>query len=235
MLSIIIPTLNEEKYLPKLLESLIGQNYNDFEIIVADGSSDDRTREIAQAAGCRITVENRRHPSYERNAGARIAHGELLLFLDADTIIPSNDFLQTIINEFENRKLDVAGFYLTFPSRHLFFLIYQPVYNFLTFLAQYIKPLATGGGGMMVRKSMHDKINGFDETIFIGEDHDYAERIAKLGKFRNFKSCQTGFSIRRIDKEGKLVLLGKWVYGLLYVLFKGPIRKQIIKYDFGKF
>ena len=81
-ISIIIPTYNEEEYLPKLLESIKSQDFTDYEVIVADAQSDDNTREIAKEYGC-IVVEGGL-PGPGRNRGAEVAQGEILLFLDSD-------------------------------------------------------------------------------------------------------------------------------------------------------
>ena len=82
ILSIIIPTYNEEEYLPVLLDSIKEQNFKDYEIIVADANSEDKTREIAEEYGC--TVIEGGMPAVGRNNGAKIAKGEYLLFLDSD-------------------------------------------------------------------------------------------------------------------------------------------------------
>ena len=74
--------LEEEEYLPKLLESIKSQDFTDYEIIVADAQSDDNTREIAKEYGC-IVVEGGL-PGPGRNRGAEVAQGEMLLFLDSD-------------------------------------------------------------------------------------------------------------------------------------------------------
>jgi glycosyltransferase involved in cell wall biosynthesis len=90
MLSIVIPTFNEEKYLPGLLKTLQEQTFKDYEIIVADNDSSDATRTIAVMAGARVVGGGL--PARGRNLGAEVARGEWLLFLDADVILPS-DFL----------------------------------------------------------------------------------------------------------------------------------------------
>ena len=74
ILSIIIPTYNEEEYLPVLLESIKKQNFNDYEVIVADANSTDRTREIAKEYGCLIVDGGL--PAVGRNNGAKVAKGE---------------------------------------------------------------------------------------------------------------------------------------------------------------
>jgi glycosyltransferase involved in cell wall biosynthesis len=77
-ISIIIPTKNEETCLPKLLDSIKSQDFPDYEIIIADANSTDKTREIAKSYGC-IVVDGGL-PAVGRNRGAEVANGEILLF-----------------------------------------------------------------------------------------------------------------------------------------------------------
>ncbi len=234
ILSIIIPTLNEEKYLPRLLKSIYGQkDFLDFEVIVSDGNSKDKTQEIAKSFGCKVITNNKRHPSYQRNDGAKVARGELLLFLDADTGIPDN-FLGPIVKEFKNRKLVGAGFYIKVKSKKGFYRRMTKCLNFLFWLGQIIRP-AYVGIAMMARKETHVKVKGFDETIFVGEDYDYSYKLFKQGKVKMIKSSFVYYSLRRLEKEGKWKVIGRWGKGTWYVLTKGPIKKKIVKYDFGDY
>ena len=109
MISIITPTLNEEEFLPKLLKSIKKQKFKDYEIIVADAGSVDKTRKIAKKLGSGVVKGGL--PAVGRNEGAKAAKGELLLFLDADVILPEK-FLEKAIREFEKRNLDVASIQL---------------------------------------------------------------------------------------------------------------------------
>ena len=110
MISIIIPTLNEEKYLPHLLKSIKEQDFfsnpEKLEIIVADAGSEDKTVEIAKSFGCQITKGGL--PAKGKNEGAKIARGDLFLFLDSDVILDKN-YLKKALKEFRERKLSVAS------------------------------------------------------------------------------------------------------------------------------
>jgi glycosyltransferase involved in cell wall biosynthesis len=233
MLSIIIPTLNEEKYLPKLLENIRNQKFNNYEIIVSDGDSQDKTQEIAKKYKAFLISSPIRHPSHQRNQGAKLAKGNVLLFLDADTAIP-DDFLELAFNEFNKRKISVASFYLKFNSSKNIYKLYNSIYGFLCFLFQYIKPLSVGAA-IMSDKNIHNKINGFDESVLVGEDHDYAQRSRNVGKFRMIKSTFFYFSPRRWEKEGHLTTIKKLIKMFKYTLVKGSIKKKIVDYDFGNF
>ena len=89
MISVIIPVLNEERYLPCTLAAL-QQQRGDFETIVVDGGSSDLTCWIAAAEAGVTVISSRRGRAEQMNAGARIARGELLLFLHADTTLPAH-------------------------------------------------------------------------------------------------------------------------------------------------
>src|SRR3990170_5565992 len=91
--SIIIPTLNEERYLPHLLEDLSKQTFKDFEAIIVDGHSNDAT--VAQALKFKgklpelsILQSKERNVSFQRNLGGEKAEGSWLIFMDADNRVP---------------------------------------------------------------------------------------------------------------------------------------------------
>lgn len=234
MISIVIPTLNEENFLPLLLSSIKSQDFSDYEIIVSDGGSTDRTREIALANNCRFTIDiEHHHPSWQRNHGASIATGEILIFFDADTILQEH-FLQNVVSEFYKKKLVGAGFYIKFNPNKASYNIYSFLYNFFCFLRQYFAP-ASIGAAIIARRETHNLIQGFDTEIYVAEDYDYCYRISRHGKFRMIKSTRLLYSSRRLEKEGGLVVGLKWGFMALYTLFNFRIKKKIIKYDFGKY
>lgn len=233
MLSIVIPTLNEEKYLPALLKLIKDQNFNNYEVIVSDAYSKDNTVKIARDFGALVVQDKKKSPARQRNQGAEKAQGDTILFLDADTKIPV-DFLNKAYSEFINRKLKAAGFYLIFNSTNFIYRLFEKVYRLACFLGQYFFP-ASVGVGIMVNRQAHQQIKGFDESIFIGEDYDYIKRLSKIGKYRMIKSTKLFFSVRRLEKEGVVKVLWKWFRGGLYFIIRGPIRKKIVEYNFGKY
>lgn len=234
MLSIIIPTLNEEKYLSRLLESIKQQKYLNYEIIVSDGGSTDQTISIAKKYDCRTVVDfMHHHPSWQRNNGAAQAHGEILLFLDADTVLPA-DFLSQSMSEIVNRNLVGAGFYIKFNPTKLSRRIFSIIFNFFCFGRQYFAPIGVGCA-LLAQKKAHDQISGFDYTIYVAEDFDYCYRLSRCGQFRMINSSFVYFSSRRLEKEGDMKVLYKWVVMGFFTLFNFRIKKKIIKYEFGKY
>jgi len=248
-LSIIIPTLNEEDYLPLLLKSIKKQNFRAegeedksssspslslgessvYEIIVADACSQDKTAEIARDYGCKIIKGGL--PSKARNEGAKAAGGKVFLFLDADVILPENS-LAEFLEEFKKRNLDVASCLVNPQSKNLTAKIYYNIfYNISILLLQKIRPSAMNF--MLIKRELHQNIGGFDETIKFGEDVDYLTRASKIGKFAILKSARILSSTRRFEEEGWLKTGLKYVFTTFYLLIKGPIKSDFLKYKFG--
>ncbi len=229
MLNIIIPTLNEEDYLPKLLDSITKQNFKDYEIIVADAGSQDKTIEIARVSGCKISPGGL--PAKGRNEGAKTAEGDLLLFLDADMILPPK-FLENILKEFKNQNLDVASFPISAQENKFDELAYK-AYNYWTKLTQNFLPHATQA--ILVKKKTHQAVNGFDEDIKLAEDHYYVREINKFAKFRFLKIGPVLTSSRRFEQDGRIKTCLKYILAELYMIFRGPIRSDIFEYKFNHY
>jgi len=231
MLSIIIPTLNEEKYLPLLLDSIKKQDFKDYEMIVADARSKDNTVKIAKSYGCKVVKGGL--PPVARNNGAKSTKGDLLLFLDADVII-GKDFLRETVSEFYRRNLGAATcYYRPIKGKRVDKAI-AFVANRWIQLNQYTNPNAAGFC-IFSKKEIHEKIKGFNENLRLSEDHDYVKRVSKLSRFRVLKSRKINVSMRRFDKEGRLQLIKKYILILLHGWFKGEIKDNKIEYQFGDY
>jgi len=227
-LSIIIPTLNEEKYLPILLSQIKKQKFLDYEIIVADGGSTDRTVEIAKSFGCKIVKGGL--PARGRNEGAKVAKGEIFLFMDADNIYLPNGFLEKVISEFKRRNLGVASFPI-YPKGNLIDKICYFFYNKFVEIFQNWTAFATNC--VLIKREVFEKVGGFDEEILIGEDHDLAKRAAKISKFGFIKTEPILTSPRRFEIDGRIKTYGKYLLAGLYMLFFGPVKKKIFEYRFN--
>jgi len=230
-LTVIIPTLNEIAYLPGLLGALDVQTRLPDEVIVADAGSKDGTAELARTRGARVVRGGM--PAIGRNAGAREAGGNLLLFLDAD-VLPPSDFIARVLEEFELKEYDVATCFIAALDEspldqmicvgtNLYFRIIQPV-----------SPHAPGFC-ILSRRIAHEKMGGFDETLALSEDIDYARRAKRYGKFGILTSTRIPVSMRRVGKEGLVGLGLKYAWCEIYALVGKPVHVAPFEYEFGTF
>ncbi len=231
MLSIIIPTLNEEKNLSLLLSSL-KEEKGDWEIIIADAGSTDKTLKVAEDFGCIITEGGL--PAEGRNKGALKARGDIFLFLDADLKL-SPRFAKNSLEEFKARNLAVASFALL-PIKNNFYL--NPLtlnlfYNFPQRILQKVFPL--GAMGIMVKRDIFEKVKGFDPSIKLSEDHCFIQAAAKLGKFGIIRSAKIYMPARRFEKDGYWQTAFKYLLCGLHMMFLGPVRSDKFNYQFGHY
>ena len=181
-LSIIIPTLNEAKYLPDLLSSIKGQTYKDYEIIVSDAFSTDKTREIAKNSKAKVV--NGGILSKGRNNGASVAKGGILVFMDAD-IKFNSQFLENSLKQFIKEELDIAS---PLFEKNLKKRLSNNVYKFSDFLKKITKDkkhiLFSTCQCLFIKKSFFVKTGGFNEELHIGEDIAFLKEARKLkGKY----------------------------------------------------
>ena len=230
MISIIIPTYNEECYLPKLLQSIEDQNFVDYEIIVADAKSTDKTREIASSFGCRVVEGG--SPAVGRNNGAKIAEGEYLLFLDSDTIL-TEGYLESALNEFVDNDLDIGITQLVPISDSKKDKLLHDFANFFMKLVESIKPHGAGCYGILTKKSIHEEAGGFNESFDFGEDSDYIERIGKTHSFKVLREPKLLISTRRLEKEGLKSLALIYAKSTLYDFMGKKITAGELNYTFG--
>lgn len=229
-ISIVIPTYNEENFLPRLLRSIKKQVYRNKEVIVADAKSSDRTREIAESFGAKVIAGGK--VATGRNNGAEKSKGEIILFLDADVVLPTPSFLSRTIAEFQKRKLSIATC-LPYPlSEKKIDHAFHRVYNAYTKMLEALMP-HTPGFCIMVKKAVHDKVGGFDEDVKLAEDHDYAQRAVKFGKFGLLRSEKIPVSIRRFERDGRLKIALKYFFCELHMLTMGSVKNNIFNYQFG--
>ncbi len=229
-ISIIIPTYNEEEYLPKLLESIKKQDFTDYEVIVADANSTDNTKEIAIKYGAKLVEGGL--PGIGRNNGAKIAKGELLLFLDSDLELTPN-YIKKVVREFEEKNLGIGITQMTPLSEKTRDIFLHNLANWFMISVENIKPHGAGCYGIIAKKSLHELCNGFNENLDFGEDTDYIERLANIEKFKVLRTAKIGVSTRRLEEEGLYTLLKQ--YGKsTYNDFRGKrTSAKDLNYNFG--
>lgn len=230
--SVVVPTLNEEKDLPHLLEALANQTFRDFEVIIADAGSSDSTRDIASAHGYRIVDGGLPGPG--RNAGADAATGDYLLFLDAD-VLPEPDFLQSMIAEATERNLAIATCPAEPATNHVADALILSSYNAYVLLTQSIWPHAPGFC-ILIKRDLHIAMDGFDETIHVAEDADYTKRAARRGQFGMIVTARIPVSTRRFQNDGRFLTSIKYVTWDLHRALFGEItrdKSDLFTYKFG--
>jgi len=168
-LSIIMPTLDEEYVLPDALASLGRQNFDlSLEVILSDGGSGDRTVASferltrswpARSLAARVVVSQRPGRAAQMNAGARVARGDILLFLHADTSLPP-DAARTVMGALIDREVVGGGF------RHR----YRESGTLLRIISAYatarsvLRGIHYGDQALFVRHSVFDKLGGFPDV-----------------------------------------------------------------------
>jgi glycosyltransferase involved in cell wall biosynthesis len=238
-ISVVIPTFSEEVALPKLLRSLEKQVFKPQEIIVSDAQSSDRTREIARAFGCKVVEGGK--IAFGRNAGARAATQEFILFLDADTELPNSISLVTAFVQFIKKKVDVASarFDVSHDEPKLFgriagglvWILSNAVRTIQSFISY---PKWEGGAFILVKKETFDKIGGFDENLGIGEDRSFFQQAVKLGYRYKMLPVNIETSARRFDRPEKLVKLIAWSFLETAVLATGVYAGSALLKRFWK-
>ena len=230
IISIIIPTYNEEDYLPNLLDSIKRQNFDGYEVIVADANSTDRTREIAESYGC-IVVDGGL-PAVGRNNGARVAKGEYLLFLDSDLEL-TDDYLRNVLYEFRMEHLGIAITKMKPMSDKIEDKIFHDFANYFMIGVENIKPHGAGCYGIITKKSLHDECGGFDESLTFGEDTDYIERLAEKERFKVLRNAKIGVSTRRLEEEGIVTLIRQYGKSTVNDFLGKRTDAEDLNYNFG--
>ncbi|MEM1588877.1 MAG: glycosyltransferase [Candidatus Bathyarchaeia archaeon] len=219
--SIIVTTLNEEKYLEKCLRSLCNQSYRNKEIIVVDSESTDKTVEIAKKYADKVIVKKCSIPE-GRNIGAKESKGNFLMFVDADVTLNRN-WIDTVIPYLKNDDV-VAVYGELFPIENSIKdkLVYC-IFGFTNFFSRTFarKTLyARLGTAVMIKRQALEQIGYFSEDICV-DDIDCSLKLNKVGRIKFVKQAYGYVSTRRFKKSGYFKLSLIWlVNGNTYILSK---------------
>jgi glycosyltransferase involved in cell wall biosynthesis len=205
-ISVVIPAYNEESYLPRTLEHLHRANDDltasrneHVEIVVVDNASTDRTAEIAIASGARVVRVPEHNIARVRNAGAAAASGDVLMFLDADTLIP-----QTLLNRVARLTDDPAclggAVDIDYQPARASIRVYLGMWRWIGVIFGMAQ-----GATQFCRRDVFVALGGYDEAIYMGEDVDFYWRLRKLARSRGgrtefVKDLQVSPSCRRFDQ-----------------------------------
>lgn len=205
--SIIIPVLNEEKYISKLLTDLVNQTFQDFEVIIVDGKSDDQTIKVAnifqkQLPSLRIITSPRRHVCTQRNLGAKNAEADILVFSDADNRYPTY-FFQGIKYRWESEKVNILSPLLEPDDKSPRNNTIAVALNLFLDLQMSIKPHFLLESCVIIDKNCFMEVGGFDEQTNYGEGIVFMDKAAELGYLAKIVKDPTyTFSFRRFKKYG---------------------------------
>lgn len=173
MISVVMPAYNEEKVLSNTLAALVAQP-GAFEVILADGGSADRTREIAHGfPGVAVLMAPKGRAS-QMNAGAKEAKGEWLLFLHADTVLPAGA-LQRLNDMEHDQTVQAGGFMHQFSGDDWRLRFISFLDNFRCTRSRIIY----GDQALFVRRDLFEKLGGFPDQPIL-EDVAFCERLIKV-------------------------------------------------------
>jgi rSAM/selenodomain-associated transferase 2 len=219
--SIIIPTLNEEKFLPRVLTNL--QKFTEeLEIIISDGGSTDNTVKIAENLGDKVCC-SKKGKGMQMNKAATGSNGEVLVFLHADTFLPDDAFY--LINKFFfTSKIDIATFKMKFDSENFLMRIYSWFTKFDSIFTTF------GDQAIVVRRSFFNELGGFP-NLSIFEDVEFFRKARKTKTIFKLPSFVIT-SARRFEKRGILktqLLNGFYMLGYLVGINPDNIYSKYFK------
>ncbi len=228
--SVIIPAYREEKILDAILSKYtpeLQKKYN-FELIISDGGSNDKTVEIAKKHTNKVAVhtEDRRQTIAEgRNKGAELAAGKIFIFINADTYPAEPESFFRNVRNFDNNQKDTVALSCRvrgFPDEEACWdRIFYSIHNPLLHLGNLLNWGFGRGECQVVRREAFEKVGGYNKYIRAGEDFDLYRRLVKIGKIRYNRDIFVYESTRRFKKYGYAKVLSWWIINALAVKFKG--------------
>jgi len=226
-ISIIIPTFKEANYIDKTLKNIKALN-EDIEVIVVETVSEETgilEGIIKKYEGVKLYKIKERGIAKAKNYGAQKAHGDILLFLDADVFI-TKDVVERVAHVFKSPSV-IGATCSNYPLKPKFSeLLFFKFYNALIRLAlslPLIRFKHSRGEFIAVRKAYFEKISGFNENLVCMEDADLAHRLSTFGRFIFIKDLVVYESMRRIRKLGLFRTILLWFENWLFYIAKSDV------------
>lgn len=227
--SVVIPAYNEEKNIAETIKAVLAQDYPDFEVVVVNNASVDKTEEVAKQFPVKVVKETRKGLLWAREAGRVNASGDIIVNIDADCL-PESDWLSRGIENFKNDTIvAVTGPYDYYDGTKFFratsLFTQKHIYHLMSVIIQ--SPLLKKGavligGNNFIRADILKKTGGYNTAlVFYGEDTDTAKRVSKHGKVIFNKKLTMKTSARRFKNEGTLKITLKYLYHFFKVVLTG--------------
>lgn len=209
--SIIIPVLNEEDSIKRLLQQLQLYREQGYEVVVVDGGSEDKTIAISKLLADKV-IQSEPGRAVQMNTGATHARGDILWFLHADTLIPDKTVEKIQYQLNENNK-DWGRFNIKLSGKKILFRIIEKMIN----LRSCITSIATGDQGIFIKRKAFDEVGGYSD-IPLMEDIDISKKLRTRSRSVCIKETLITSS-RRWEKNGILsTVLLMWRLRFLYWL-----------------
>jgi glycosyltransferase involved in cell wall biosynthesis len=238
--SVIVPAYNEEKYILKTLEALRQQDYPNFEVIIVNNASSDRTAEVVTSFiyqkgltfRFRLLHEKRQGTQFARECGRRTASGKIIAQLDADCL-PAADWISKGVSLLQGKNIvAVAGPYDYFDSR---FLVRTLTYFSQLLILQPLNSLVQAfhrggviiGGNVFVWAAILDQCGGYNTSLrFYGDDVDIAMKVGRYGHIHFTRKVMVKSSSRRYLAAGFFKVQSRYTKAFFQSIFHTGLTPQ---------
>ncbi|MFA5868412.1 MAG: glycosyltransferase [Candidatus Bathyarchaeia archaeon] len=242
MITVVVPTYNEEKNIESCLQALAKQNIprDSYEIIVVDGNSKDRTTEIAAKYADRVIQQVSHGVGGARNDGAMAARGEIVATTDADCL-PDENWLSTILEDFGDEGIVAVTGYLDPMIPEDMKRIEAGTYRYAFKVANGLRKAGSlvgyhhlCGANTAFRRDAFLQVKGYSDLAY-SDDVEIGKRLKEHGKMAMDDRIQVDYSIRRIQKLG----IAKYTWMVLkndfnvIVLGEKPTKGDYAKQDYN--
>jgi glycosyltransferase involved in cell wall biosynthesis len=234
--SVVIPACNEEALIGRAINSAIKSakfaNIDNLEVVVVINRCTDKTEEVARSLNAKIVYCDQKNLSAIRNAGVNATTSDIILTIDADSVMSEN-MISEVINSLSNQNV-VGGGCIIWPER-----ISLGIFLTGLLLAPFVIFEQISAGLFFFRRADFDAINGFDVNFLSAEDIDFARRLKALGK-KTSRKFKTIYKASIITSCRKFDTFGDWYFFknplMMLKLLRGKDRRyaDLIWYDYHK-